>query len=186
MLHEMIFAGFGGQGVLTMGMIVSYGAVDEGLQTSWIPAYGPESRGGTSNCTVMVSDERIASPMTNAPSSVIVLNEPSFTKFVPRVRPGGVVVANRDLVKSETDRTDITVIWVQANIKAKELGNLMAAGNICLGALNEAVKFLPREGIEKGLGHVFEGKKAKLIPMNLEAYDVGAEAARETLAATAK
>jgi 2-oxoglutarate ferredoxin oxidoreductase subunit gamma len=173
MLHEMIFAGFGGQGILTMGQIVAYGAVDNGLQTSWIPSYGPESRGGTSNCTVMVSDERIASPMTNSPTAIIAMNEPSFTKFVPRLRPGGVAVCNRDLITSETDREDIDVIWVSANLEAKELGNLMTAGNIALGALNARVGFLADKAIEDGLSHVFEGKKAKLIPLNVSAYQRG-------------
>jgi 2-oxoglutarate ferredoxin oxidoreductase subunit gamma len=178
MLHEMIFAGFGGQGILTMGQTVSYGAVDMNLETSWIPAYGPESRGGTSNCTVMVSDEKIASPLTNTPGAVIVMNEPSFTKFVPRLVPGGIAVCNRDLITSETDRKDITVIWISANMEAKELGNLMTAGNICLGALNSRINFLAREGVEKGLSHIFTGSKAKLIPMNMKAYDRGAELAQ--------
>ena len=180
-VHEMIFAGFGGQGILTMGMTVSYGAVDRGLETSWIPSYGPESRGGTSNCTVMVSGEKIASPLTNTPNAVIVMNEPSFTKFVPRVVKGGVAVCNRDLITSETDRKDITVIWVSANSEAKELGNLMTAGNICLGALNAAVHFLPREGVEQGLHHIFSGAKAKLVPLNMQAFDRGAELAKEQL-----
>lgn len=183
MLYEMIFAGFGGQGILTMGMTVSFGALDNGLETSWIPSYGPESRGGTSNCNVMVSDEKIASPLTNAPSAVIVMNEPSFTKFVPRVQPGGVVVANRDLVTSENERDDIEIIWVNANKEAKEMGNLMAAGNICMGALNERVGFLTRKGFEDGLAHVFKGKKAKLIPMNMQAYDIGANVAKQAAGA---
>ena len=173
----MIFAGFGGQGILTMGQIVSYGAVDHNLETSWIPSYGPESRGGTSNCTVMVSDERIASPMTNSPTAIIAMNEPSFTKFVPKLRPGGVAVCNRDLVTSETDRDDIELIWVKANIEAKELGNLMTAGNIALGALNVRVKFVSDQAIEDGLGHVFEGKKTKLIPLNMQAYMRGKQLA---------
>lgn len=177
MLHEMIFAGFGGQGILTMGQIVAYGAVDNGLQTSWIPSYGPESRGGTSNCTVMVSDERIASPMTNSPTAVIVMNEPSFTKFVPRLQPGGVAVCNRDLITSETDRDDVDIIWLSANLEAKEMGNLMTAGNIALGALNARVGFISDKAIEDGLGHVFEGKKAKLIPLNVKAYQRGKELA---------
>jgi len=178
MLHEMIFAGFGGQGILTMGQIVSYGAVDNKLETSWIPAYGPESRGGTSNCTIMVSDERIACPMTAAPSAVIVMNEPSFDKFIPKLKPGGIAVCNKDLVSSTTDRTDIEIIWVEANTIAKEMGNLMTAGNICLGALNAKVNFLERSAIEDGLGHVFTGKKAKLIPLNMEAYDKGVAAVK--------
>ena len=182
MLHEMIFAGFGGQGILTLGMTVSYGALDQRLETSWIPAYGPESRGGTSNCTVMVSNEKIASPVTTTPGAVIVMNEPSFTKFVPRLKPGGVAVCNRDLITSETDRQDITVVWINANMEAKELGNLMTAGNICLGALNSHVKFLTREGIEQGLSHIFSGSKAKLIPLNLKAYDRGAELAMAAVA----
>ena len=177
MLHEMIFAGFGGQGILTMGMTISYGAVDQGLETSWIPAYGPESRGGTSNCTVMISDSKIASPVTTTPGAVIIMNEPSFTKFVPRLKPGGVAVCNRDLITSETDRKDIEIIWVNANMEAKELGNLMTAGNICLGALNAKIGFLTREGIEQGLSHIFAGGKAKLIPLNLQAYDRGVELA---------
>ena len=177
MLHEMVFAGFGGQGILTMGMTVSYGAVDMGLETSWIPAYGPESRGGTSNCTVMVSDQKIASPLTNRPCAVIVMNEPSFAKFIPRLKPGGIAVCNRDLITSETERRDITLIWISANLEAKELGNLMTAGNICLGALNSRAGFLTREGVEKGLGHIFTGSKAKLIPLNMQAYDRGVQLA---------
>jgi len=183
MLHEMVFAGFGGQGILTMGMITSYGAVDEGLETSWIPSYGPESRGGTSNCTVMISDQRIASPLTLHPGAIIVMNEPSFTKFVPRLKPGGVAVCNRDLVTSEELRDDVEYIWIEANNEAKALGNLMTAGNICLGALNARTKFLRREGIELGMQHVFEGKKTKLIPLNMKAYDRGAELALQTVAA---
>jgi 2-oxoglutarate ferredoxin oxidoreductase subunit gamma len=178
MLHEMIFAGFGGQGILTTGMIVSYGAVDNNLETSWIPSYGPESRGGTSNCTVMVSDERIASPMTNAPSAVMVMNEPSFNKFMPRVKPGGIVVANKDLIESTSDRDDINIVWVEANTIAKELGNLMLAGNICLGALNGKLHFLEDGGIKDGLSHVFAGKKAKLVEPNFNAYMKGVELAR--------
>jgi len=178
MLHEMIFAGFGGQGILTLGMTVSYGAVDQGLETSWIPAYGPESRGGTSNCTVMVSDEKIASPVTTTPGAIIVLNEPSFAKFITRLKPGGVAVCNRDLVVSGTDRQDIEVVWISANTEAKALGNLLTMGNICLGALNARAGFLSREGIEQGLSHVFSGSKAKLIPLNMQAYDRGVELAQ--------
>ncbi len=177
MLHEMIFAGFGGQGILTIGMIVSYGAVDQGLETSWYPSYGPESRGGTSNCTVMVSDTRIASPSTNTPSAIIAMNEPSFTKFAPRLRPGGIAVCNRDLITSKEMRDDVDFVWIDANTIAKELGNLMAAGNICLGALNAKVSFISREGLEQGLGHVFTGSRAKLIPMNMTAIDQGAKLA---------
>ena len=177
MLHEMIFAGFGGQGILTMGMIVAYGAVDQGLETSWFPSYGPESRGGTSNCTVMVSNERIASPSTNAPSAIIAMNEPSFTKFAPRLRPGGIAVCNRDLITSSEMRDDVEFIWIEANAVAKEMGNLMTAGNICLGALNAKVNFISREGLEQGLGHVFSGKKSKLIPMNMGAIDQGTKLA---------
>jgi 2-oxoglutarate ferredoxin oxidoreductase subunit gamma len=177
MLHEMICAGFGGQGILTMGMIMAYGAVDQGLETSWYPSYGPESRGGTSNCTVMVSDQRIASPSTNSPSGIIAMNEPSFTKFVPRLRKGGVVVCNRDLITSAPPRDDVEYVWVDANTVAKELGNLMTASNICLGAFNAKLGFLSREGIEQGMSHVFTGSKSKLIPMNMDAYDRGAKLA---------
>jgi len=152
--------------------------VEQMLETSWIPAYGPESRGGTSNCTVMVSKDKIASPVTTTPNALIVMNEPSFTKFIPRLKPGGVAVCNRDLITSETERTDITVVWISANMVAKELGNLMTAGNICLGALNSRVNFLSREGIEQGLAHIFSGGKAKLIPLNMQAYDRGVELAK--------
>jgi 2-oxoglutarate ferredoxin oxidoreductase subunit gamma len=178
MLHEMIFAGFGGQGILTMGMIIAYGAVDQGLETSWYPSYGPESRGGTSNCTVMVSDTRIASPSTNAPSGLIVMNEPSYTKFAPRLRKGGVVVGNRDLITCANLRDDIEHVWIDANEVAKELGNLMTASNICLGAFNAKLNFLTREGVEQGMSHVFSGSKAKLIPLNMKAYDKGFELAQ--------
>lgn len=111
----MTFAGFGGQGILTAGQILAYAGIEEGKQVAWIPSYGPEMRGGTAYCTVVISDSRIGSPIINTPRALVVFNRPSMEKFASRVRPGGIIIINQSLIEIVSNRSDITEILVPAN-----------------------------------------------------------------------
>jgi 2-oxoglutarate ferredoxin oxidoreductase subunit gamma len=119
MLEEMIIAGFGGQGIMSMGQLIAYAGMLEGKNVSWLPSYGPEQRGGTANCAVVVSDTPVGSPLVSRPTTVIVLNNPSFDKFEPMVRPGGLLISNISLVDRTSARKDITNIEVEATDLAK-------------------------------------------------------------------
>lgn len=175
MQTEIIFAGFGGQGVLFGGQLLAYAAMDEGKEVTWIPSYGPEMRGGTANCTVVVSDEEIGSPMVRNPQAVIVMNRPSLDKYEPLVKPGGVLVVNDSMVDRTTVRKDIRVINVKANEIAESLGNQRMANMVLLGALLANLPVLPLEAIEKALqGHLPE-RHQKLLPKNYEALREGAK-----------
>ena len=121
MQTEIITAGFGGQGVLFTGQLLTYAAMDEGREVTWIPSYGPEMRGGTANCTVVISDEEIGSPMVSDPQAVIAMNLPSLDKYEGKVRPGGVLVVNESMVDRAVSRQDIKVVMVKANEIAEEL-----------------------------------------------------------------
>src|SRR5512146_1826228 len=123
MEHEIIVAGFGGQGVLFVGLVLTHAGMNAGRNVAWFPSYGPEMRGGTANCTVIISEDEVGSPIVSRPSAAIVMNEPSLAKYAPRVKPGGTLVVNSSLVKSRSERTDIRIIEVPANAIAYELGN---------------------------------------------------------------
>ena len=130
MQTEVILAGFGGQGILFGGMILAYAAMDSGKNTTWIPSYGPEMRGGTANVTVIISDDEIGSPIVRQPQVAIVFNLPSMEKYESLVKAGGVLVYNSSLIDSEPQRTDITYVPVPANDIAEELGNLKMANMV--------------------------------------------------------
>ncbi|HPS42812.1 MAG TPA: 2-oxoacid:acceptor oxidoreductase family protein [Anaerolineaceae bacterium] len=175
MQTEIIFAGFGGQGVLFGGQLLAYAAMDEGKEVTWIPSYGPEMRGGTANCTVVISDEEIGSPMVSNPQAAIVMNRPSLDKYEPLVKPGGVLVVNDSMVDRKTTRTDIKVISVKANEIAESLGNQRMANMVLLGAMLAALPVLPLDAIDKALqGHLPE-RHQKLLPKNYEALREGAK-----------
>ena len=142
MLEQSIFAGFGGQGVLLMGQLLAYAGMMEDKEVSWLPSYGPEMRGGTANCSVVVSDAEIASPVVNHADAVVIMNQPSLEKFEKMVKPGGVLIYNSDLVTYKNPRTDVKVIPVPANSVAAEMGNDKVANVIALGALAEATDWL--------------------------------------------
>ena len=144
MTTELIVAGFGGQGVLLFGKFLAISGLKEGKEVVWIPSYGPEMRGGTCNCTVIVSDDPIGSPIIDSPNTVVVMNKPSLTKFGPRVSPDGLLLINSSLIDTTSDRTDIRIKTVPANEIALELGNGKAANMVALGAyvaLTKVVKF---------------------------------------------
>jgi len=175
MQTEIVIAGFGGQGVLFTGQLLAYAAMDAGKEVTWIPSYGPEMRGGTANCTVVISDEEIGSPMVSSPQAVIVMNLPSLDKYEPMVKPGGVLVVNETMVDREVKRKDVKTIMVKANAIAEELGDRRMMNMVMLGALIANLPVLPLEAIEKALdGHLPERHK-RLLPQNYKALKEGAK-----------
>lgn len=174
MQNETIIAGFGGQGVLFTGKVMSYAAMEKDLEVTWFPSYGPEMRGGTANCTVVISDEEIGSPQVSQPRAAIVMNLPSLDKYEDLVRPGGYLAVNSSLVNRPVKRTDITVIEIPASEIAEEVGDIRYANIVILGALAAKADFLDLESLEKGLKKGLEGKKSKLLQVNLEALKKGA------------
>ncbi|MCL4369691.1 MAG: 2-oxoacid:acceptor oxidoreductase family protein [Chloroflexi bacterium] len=172
--HEFIIAGFGGQGVLFAGLVLAHAGMTAGRNVAWIPSYGPEMRGGTANCTVIISEEEIGSPIVNRPSGAIVMNEPSLAKYAPMVKPGGVIVVNSSLVKSRADRTDIRVLEIPANEVAFELGNDRVANMVALGALLAATEALPMDVVEAALPETLGPSKERFIAPNREALRRGA------------
>ncbi|NMA54595.1 MAG: 2-oxoacid:ferredoxin oxidoreductase subunit gamma [Firmicutes bacterium] len=173
MQYEFIFAGFGGQGVLLMGQMLAHAAMDEGKKVSWIPSYGPEMRGGTANCTVIVSERDIGSPVVGSPSCVVAMNLPSLDKFEDVVKPGGVLVINSSLVTREPKREDVTVVKVPATDMANELGNVRVANMVALGAVIEATKVVAPDSLVAALKKNLPPHRQNLLPLNREAIDKG-------------
>ena len=181
--HEIIIAGFGGQGVLFAGMVLAHAALHIGRNVAWIPSYGPEMRGGTAGCTVILSREEVGSPIVSRPSAAIVMNEPSLAKYGPRVKPGGVLVINRSLAKVPFGRDDILVLEVPANDIAMEVGSDRAANMVALGALLQATGALPMETVEKAMPEALGPGKEQFVAPNLAALRRGAELAARLMAA---
>jgi len=174
MQTEVIVAGFGGQGVLFIGKLLSYTAMDEGKNVTWIPSYGPEMRGGTANCTVVVSDEEIGSPFVKSPKAVIAMNLPSLDKYEPLMAPGGYLVVNSSMVDREVQREDLHVIMIPANEIAEEIGNQRSANMVLLGGLLANMPILSLGALEKALNiHAPERQKQFLVK-NKEALERGA------------
>lgn len=173
MKREVILSGFGGQGVMSIGKNLAEAGVAEGLEVSWVPSYGPEMRGGTANCTVILSDGPIGAPMTETPSEIIVMNRPSLAKFEPSVVPGGMVFINSSIVPDKVSRSDVKAYYVPCDEIAEKLGNAKVSNMVMLGAYIGATKALKQETIETMIEEMFAGKKAKLIPLNLEALKQG-------------
>ncbi len=172
MEHQVIIAGFGGQGVMLIGKILAHAGMKEGKEVSWLPSYGPEMRGGTSNCTVVVSDEPVGSPLVYRPSAVIAMNEPSLTKFEPRVAPGGVLLVNTCLVRSGSTRADVKVVPVAANDVATAAGNGRAANMAALGAYVGATGAVALETVETVIREMLAAKP-QVVESNLEALRRG-------------
>ena len=174
MQTEILIAGFGGQGVLFAGQLLAYAAMDEGKQVTWIPSYGPEMRGGTANCTVIISDEEIGSPLVSHPKAVIAMNRPSLDKYEPVIKPGGVLIINTSMVDRKAERKDIKVVEVDANAMAEKLGDKRMSNMVLLGALLGQLNVLPGESIEKALRAHLPERHHKLLPKNYEALHEGA------------
>ncbi len=174
MQTEIILSGFGGQGALFAGQLLAYAAMDEGHHVTWIPSYGPEMRGGTAHCTVIISDDEIGSPLVRHPAAVIAMNLPSLGKYEPLVAPGGVLVVNSSLVTRHPARTDIRVVEVPANAMAEELGSNRLANLVLTGALLAASGALPLEAVERALAAHLPERHRSLLEANYQALRRGA------------
>ena len=171
-MADMICAGFGGQGVLTMGLILAKIAMDEGKNVTWIPSYGSEMRGCTANCSVKITDGMVASPFIKHADIVIAMNQPSLDKFMPMLRPGGTLMVNTTIVKDAVRRDDIEVYGVDATEIAQQEQNARGANIVMLGALASAGKLLTHDVIEKGI-EAFFASKGKHNPKNAACYERG-------------
>ncbi|MBD3853217.1 MAG: 2-oxoacid:acceptor oxidoreductase family protein [Acidobacteria bacterium] len=184
MQSDVVMAGFGGQGILLIGKMLAYAGMHEGKEVSWLPSYGPEMRGGTCNCTVVISDTPVGSPVIRSPRAVLAMNLPSLEKFEPDVRSGGLLLINSSLISRGAERDDLTVIEVPANEMATELGNPRGANMVALGAYLGATDAVSLEEIENVIRETFAAKPA-VIEVNIEAlhkgYELGA-AAKDTMA----
>ena len=169
MTHQIISAGFGGQGVLLLGQLIAYAGMREGKNVSWLPSYGPEMRGGTANCSVIVSDEEIGSPVVVEADIVVVMNRPSLDKYESAVKTGGKLFINSSLIDKKAARTDIEVFYLPVNDVAEELGNQKAANIVMLGAVLKETGVVKPETCIAQLKESFGEKKAHLIPLNEKA-----------------
>ena len=149
--EKVIIAGFGGQGVMLMGQLLSFAATELDLHTLWFPSYGPETRGGTANCSVTISEDSVNSPVISTPDSIIVMNKPSLSKFQPKLKKGGNLFLNTSLVKNEVVRDDVNVYEIKANDIALELGNLRVANMVVLGAYLAVTNVFSEEQIINSL-----------------------------------
>lgn len=172
MLIKTIFAGFGGQGVLSMGLNLAQAALLEGKEVTYLPSYGAEVRGGTANCTVAVSDEEIASPVASSPDFVVAMNQPSMVRFQNQLQSGGLLFLNTSLIQPEVSRGDIEIVNVPASGMAEELGSPKSANMIMLGALTRKSNLVSLESLIKGLEESFKNKK-KVLEVNRKALAAG-------------
>ncbi len=173
MTTKTIFSGFGGQGVLSMGFTLANAAMLEGRYVTYLPSYGVEVRGGTANCTVVVSDEEIASPVASEPEFVVAMNQPSFNRFQNILQSGGLMCFNASLVNSTSIRSDIEVLAIPTSELAEKLGTIKVANMIMLGALIKASDIISFDAMIKNLAELLGEGKSKLIKLNREALEMG-------------
>lgn len=177
MQSEVMFAGFGGQGILLSGKLLAHAAMKEGHEVAWIPSYGPEMRGGTAYCTVVISDHPIGSPIIKNPMHLVAMNRPSLEKFAPEIKPKGIILINSSLISVEADRPDCDVLKVPATDLAKQLGNARAANVVAISAFVARSGIVRLETLKKCVENEFS-RKPKLIPMNMAAVEAGIKAVR--------
>ena len=182
MQKEIIISGFGGQGVLFAGQVIAYAAMDTGKEVTWIPSYGPEMRGGTANCTVVIADHEIGSPLVKNPPLVIALNLPSFDKYEPMMQTGGTLVVNQSMVDRGAKRDDINVVFVSANEIAEQIGDKKLTNMVTVGALLAALPEVTLETLEGALKAHLPARHQHLLPKNYEALRRGFESAKEQMA----
>ena len=175
MTEKIIIAGFGGQGVMSLGQMLAYSGMNEDKEVSWLPSYGPEMRGGTANCQVIISDEEIAAPIISMADTVIAMNLPSLDKFEERVKKGGNLFITSSLIEKKATRDDINVYYIKANETAVEIGNSKVAGMVVMGSYLKITDIVKTETLIEALKKVLGEKKLDLIPANKEALKRGAE-----------
>ncbi len=172
-MEKMILAGFGGQGIMSLGQIIAYAGMIEDKNVTWLPSYGPEMRGGTANCNVIVSDQPIASPLVNHASTVVVMNKPSLEKFESHVAPGGKLYINSSLINVKVTREDIKVYYIPASDLAAKIGNVRVANMIILGAFLKNTNLLGHDSIHEALLKVLGPGKEHLVDINESALMKG-------------
>jgi 2-oxoglutarate ferredoxin oxidoreductase subunit gamma len=173
MERSVIFAGFGGQGLLFAGQVLAQAALQEGLETLWIPSYGPEMRGGTASCTVIVADRAIGSPIVDVADAAVVMNPPSLAKYGPLVAPGGVLVVNASLVEAESGRDDIDEMRVPCTELAREAGDDRLVSVVALGALVGRLRPVDPEAVREALRHIVGKKRPAALQADLAAFEAG-------------
>jgi len=171
--QEIIISGFGGQGILSAGRLLAYAGMLEGKNVSWLPSYGPEMRGGTANCHVIISDDPIGSPILNSATALLVMNGPSLDKFESIVEPDGIVITDSSLVTRSPNRTDVKVYEIPATQMASDMGNLTYANIIMLGKFLEVTGIISKDTFEKALKKVLPEKYHYMIPDEMKALEVG-------------
>lgn len=179
MKKEIIISGFGGQGVLSMGKILAYSGLMEDKEVTWMPSYGPEQRGGTANCTVIVSDERISSPILSRYDIAIVLNQPSLDRFMPLIKPGGILIYDSYGILNKPSRSDIHIYQIDAMDKAAELKNAKVFNMIVLGGLLKVCPVVSTDGLKKVLYKTLPERHHEMIPLNMKAVQVGMDLIEE-------
>jgi len=185
MQKEIIISGFGGQGVLFAGQVIAYAAMDSGKEVTWIPSYGPEMRGGTANCTVVIADNEIGSPLVKNPPLVIALNLPSYDKYESMTQAGGTLVVNQSMVDRGAKRTDINTVFVAANEIAEQIGDKKLTNMVTVGALLAALPEVTIEALEAALKTHLPARHQHLLPKNYEALRRGFESAKQQMRVTA-
>lgn len=170
---RLLLAGFGGQGLLFMGKLLAYAGMLLEKQVTWIPSYGPEMRGGTANCSVVISDEEIASPIVNHPDILVAMNQPSLDKFATQVKSGGLIVVNSSIVKDVPVLPQYRIVQVLANDLAQELGNIKIANLVVSGVLLKETQILTIEDLSKALIEIIPKERQKILQLNQKALEVG-------------
>ena len=173
MQTELIISGFGGQGVLFAGQLLAYAGMDTGRHVTWIPSYGPEMRGGTANCTVIISDDPIGAPLVANPDVAIVLNQPSFDKYKELIKADGLLVVNSSIITEEADRDDLETVYVAANAIAEELGSGKMLNMAAIGAMLQRRPVLEMATIEQALADHLPPRKSHLLEANLQVLKRG-------------
>ena len=176
MKEEIIIAGFGGQGVLSMGKILAYGGIMQDQEVSWLPSYGPEMRGGTCNVSVVPSDNKISSPVLSRFDTAIILNQQSMDKFEKQVKPGGLLLYDTNGITRHPERTDITICRIDAVEEAAKMGNAKAYNMVVLGAFLKMKPIVTMDNVIKGLKKSLPPRRHNLIPMNEQAITAGMDA----------
>jgi 2-oxoglutarate ferredoxin oxidoreductase subunit gamma len=179
MQTEIKFAGFGGQGILLSAKLLAYAAMKQGFFVAWVPSYGPEMRGGTAYCTVVIGDKRIGSPIIKNPTHLVAMNRPSLEKFANDVKPGGVIMINSSLIPTRSNRTDIIELVVPANDAAIKVGSVKCANIIALSAFAAKAKVVDMEVLRHCVMDEFSAKP-KIIPLNMKAFDEGVDIANKS------
>ncbi len=177
--HVLVASGFGGQGIMLLGQILATAAMVEDKYSTWLPSYGPEMRGGTANCTVVISEEPIGSPVTDSPRQVIAMNIPSLIKFEKVIQQEGLLVLNSSVIDRDPERDDVEIVRVEANEIAEKLGNTRVANMVILGAFLAKTGAVSEESISKALEMKFGSKKDSLAELNMKAIRAGAESVRK-------